>query len=554
MSRHLALALVLLPFGGIASAADVELASRIDRVTVFPDAAQVTRVAAVDLAAGPSTLVLRGLPATLDPGSLRVEGKGSAAFAIGSVDSRVTPGDAKPVVDPALEGRIEALRREREDLDARHATAEARRAMIERYAQASPEKLSAESKPLEIGQWAAAWEAVGTGLAAVHRDLRDLRRRIADVDTEIAALERARPRPPRPGAPKRDVIVAVEAGAPLKGEVTVTYRVAGASWTASYDARLDSGGKGREPSLDFTRRAEVSQRTGEDWTDVVLSVSTARVARNASPPDLPPVIAQFYEPPRPVPMTRRSAGETAEAPNQRLSAPMPAAAPPMEAAKDLEAHVEAGAFQATFTAPGRVDVAQDGAMKSFVLAKRSLQPTLEVKAAPVIDETAYLEASFMQQDQAPLLPGQVSLHRDGTFVGRSRIGLIAPGDRVDLGFGVDDLVKIERAPLRRRESEPGWIGNAKTDLVEFKTTVRNLHATPMRITIVDRVPVSENSAITVETLRETTPPTKPQVDDKRGVMAWSYDYAAGDAKDIRLSYRIRWPADRDLALQPRPLR
>lgn len=551
MSRPFSLALVLVPLSGAAWAAQIDLASRIDRVTVFPDAAQVTRVAAIDLPAGTSTLILRGLPATLDPASLRVEGRGSASFAIGSVDSRMTPGEAKPVVDAALESRIEALRREKEDVEARIATADTRRAMIERYSQASPEKLSAESRPLEVAQWSAAWDAVSAGLAAVHKDLRDLRRRAAELDGEISALERARPRPPRPGAPKRDVLVAVEAAAALKGEVTLTYRVGGAAWSASYDARLDSGDKGREPSLDLTRRAEVSQRTGEDWSDVVLSVSTVRVARNASPPDLPPVVAQLYEPPRPMPAAR-GASQMLEADRkvQVMAAPAPATVP----AQEVQASVEAGAFQATFTAPGRVDVAQDGAVKSFVLSRRSLKPALAVKAAPVVDETAYLQASFSHEDQAPLLPGQVSLHRDGTFVGRARVGLVAPGDKVDLGFGADDRVKIERSPLRRRESEPGWIGNAKTDLSEFKTTVRNLHATPMRITIVDRVPVSENSAVTVETLRETTPPTQAQVDDKRGVMAWSYDYAPGETKEIRLSYRVRWPADRDLSLEPRPVR
>jgi hypothetical protein len=40
-------------------------------------------------------------------------------------------------------------------------------------------------------------------------------------------------------------------------------------------------------------------------------------------------------------------------------------------------------------------------------------------------------------------------------------------------------------PLRRREAESSWIGQTKTDLREFKTTVRNLHEQPIRISVIE---------------------------------------------------------------------
>jgi hypothetical protein len=107
--------------------------------------------------------------------------------------------------------------------------------------------------------------------------------------------------------------------------------------------------------------------------------------------------------------------------------------------------------------------------------------------------------------------------------------------------------------LRRREDGPGWLGQSKTDLREFKTTIRNLHLQPMRITIIDRVPYAENTAITVEQLRETTPPTERQVEDKRGVMAWIWDYQPGESREVRLGYRLKWPAEREIKTEPKPL-
>ncbi|KAA2236759.1 mucoidy inhibitor MuiA family protein [Salinarimonas soli] len=537
MRVRVALFLLLAP--GPVSAAEIELPSRVDRVTVFPDAAQVTRTAVLDLPPGASTLLLRGLPAGLDPDSIRVTGVGGGALAIGAVDVRAVPGDLNPALDRDLERRLQALRDEREAVAGRVAALEVKRAAIETYAKASPEKLSPEARPLDVAQWPLAWDAIGAGLAAVNEDIRVAGVRARDLEAEIAALEGARSRPIRPGAPKRDVTVAVEAGAALKGALEVTYRIAGAAWTPAYDARLDLRDK---PALELVRRAGVRQRTGEDWSDVVLQVSTVRARGGAAAPDLPPIQAQIEE--RPQPLAR----STMAAPAPKLQAEADAVA-----ARQVEATLESGPFQATFTVPGRVSVAGDGATKTLVLSRQAHAPALLARAVPVLDETAYLEASFVHREDAPLLPGEVAVTRDGTFVGRTRLKLTAPGETVALGFGIDDRVKVTRVPLSRREGETGWIGTARTDQREFKTTVRNLHPMPLRIIVQDRLPFSENAALTIEALRENTPPTERQVDDRRGVMGWTWDYAPGEAREIRFGYRLRWPSDKEITFEPRPV-
>ncbi len=535
--------------------ADIELPSRIDRVTVFPDAAIVTRVAPLAIQGGASTVVLRGLPAAIDPASIRVEGDGASVFTIAGIDVRTTPGDARPVIDAELEDKLRGLREQREGTQGRIAAIEGKKAVIERYAQASPEKLSNEAKPLEVAQWATAWNAIGDGLAQANDELRTLRARVNDLDAQIAALERARPQPTRPGAPKRDVLVALEANAPVAGELRISYRVAGAGWTALYDARLETGARETKPSLEIVRRAQVAQRTGEDWEDVQLSVSTVRVNRGTAAPDLPPLQVSFPEAALAAQDAMRRA---APAPHQgvasearRLFGEEFADSQP---AKEQQAVLQSAAFQATFHVPGRVRVPQDGASKNFVLSQRAVAPTLSIRAAPVVDETAYLQTSFVNEDEAALLPGEVALHRDGAYVGRARLKLVAPGDTVELGFGADDKVKITRVPLHRRESEPSWIGQTKSDVSEFKTTVKNLHGGPMRITVIDRVPFSENAALTVEVLRDITPPTERQSENKRGVMAWSSDYGPGEQKEIRFGYRIQWPADKSVVFAPKPTR
>lgn len=559
MRSHIAAALILAP--GLAAAAETELSSRIDRVTVFPDGAVVTRLGKADLMQGVSQIVLRGLPATIDPASIRVEGKGDGSFSVGAVDVRVTPGDAKPVLDTVLEEKLKTLRDEKEKLSGQIGAIEAKRATIERFAQVGPDKLGPDGKALPVADWPAVFEAIGTALVKVQDELRGTRNRLSDVDAEIAALERARPQAGRPGAPKRDVAISVEALQPVAAEFTVTYRVTGANWTPTYEARLTTTGE--KPEIALTRRAEIRQRTGEAWDDVALSLSTTRSAGGTRAPDLTPMQVAFFEPPvvyesrprlgaAPAPMAARAKAEAEVAADalakqsQRSAAPKPA--------EIQVATIEAGAYQANFQVPGRATIPQDGSSKTVTLTQRKAEATLAARTVPELEQKAYLEAGFVHEEEAPLLAGRVALHRDGTYVGMGQFNLVAPGDKVELGFGADDRIKVSFAPVKRRENEPGWLGQTRTDLREFRTVVKSLHAKPVRITVLERIPFSESSAITVETIAaQTTPPTEKQVGDRRGVASWTFDLAPGAEKEIKLAYRIKWPGDRELSYEEQPL-
>lgn len=552
MKTGLAAALIFAP--SLAGAAEIELASRIDSVTVYPDGAVVTRLGKASLLEGVSQIVLRGLPASVDPASIRVEAQGDGSFAIGAVDVRQVPGEARPALDQVLEGKIRVLQGEKAKLAGEISAIEAKRATIENFGKVGPDKLGEGGKVLPVSDWPAVFDAIGTALVKVQGELLTLRNRISDLDAEIAALEKARPLAPRAGQPRRDVAIAVEAKAPVAADIAVSYRVAGASWLPVYEARLTTG-SANAAEIAFTRRAELRQRTGEDWNEVAVELSTTRSAQGTRAPELTPLRIAFYEPPvvyeERARLQRQDSERTARSPALAI-APAPVtpdqalgAAEPKKAEVQT-ASVSAGAYQASFKVPGRITVPQDGSSKAVVLTQGKVKPELSARATPELEEKAYLEASFNHEDEAPLLAGEVYLHRDGAYIGKGRLGQVAPGDKVELGFGADDRLKVTRVPVRRRENDSGWLGSTRTDQREFKTVVKSLHAQPVKLTVTERVPFSENSAITVELLSQSTPPTEKQVGDKRGVSAWSFELAPGAQKEIRLAYRIKYPGDREV--------
>ena len=145
----------------------------------------------------------------------------------------------------------------------------------------------------------AAWDAVVTARLALSdvraaRELALLERLAAvraDVESARLAIELLREREARGstarGAKHHELWKAIDielATAPGSGEVRmrIEYQVPAARWAPSYVARLDETGARVE------LRALVAQRTGEDWVDVALVLSTAEPAQLAELPELAP--------------------------------------------------------------------------------------------------------------------------------------------------------------------------------------------------------------------------------------------------------------------------
>lgn len=549
-ARCLATTSLVLVTAALASpswAADVDATSAIDTVTVYPDGATVTRVIAIDLGSGDSTLVAKDFPLSLDPSSLRVEGEAGAKLTIGTIDAR-PPRAAPPVNLPELDKRIEALKDERADLQGAIDAAAARRKFAQRFAEASPAGLGDKGEARPITEWRAAFTAVAEEVATAETAIRDAGRKQREIDRQIAQLEADRSaKPPS----KLEVRIDVASAAATKATLRVTYTVRNARWLPLYDARLDTGAKDRKPQLELVRRAEVTQSTGEDWSNVTLGVSTVRVARGGSAPELNSLVAQYLQVPKPqADMVMPSA---APAPRQMKSfaGKKEEALEQRERADEQQAIAEVGDFQATFKIPGRVSLGAAEGAKSLRIASVSVPADLGVRAAPVQDPTAFLEASFKQSDDTTLLPGKVAIYRDGVFVGHGKLSGSVKDDIVRLGFGADDKVRVERAVLKRNEGSAGLIvTTSKTDERAFKTIVRNGHDFPIHVAIEDQLPVSENDEIAVEMLPATTPPTARDIRDKRGVLEWSFDAKPGEVKDINFAWRVRWPKDKSMVIVP----
>ncbi len=560
--------MVSLAFLGLAArveAAELEAVSRPVTVIVFPSGAEVSRIANVKLDKGEHTIIFRDLPAAAVESSIRVEGKATGKLEIGSVDSRrmfVPQADAAAAESERrkIEEELERANDEKAALEAQTLASETQKSLIANLT--SLPTRPAPAAGAERGEdWPAVLALIASGTVEAQRldleaqaKLREVGRRIEDLEKKLASLA--------PAAEERtEVKVNVSADAPLEADMTVRYQVPHASWTPHYDARLATGAKTVAPRLDLTRRATITQRTGESWDNVAITLSTTRPTAGASAPLLEPMTVDFEPEYKPRPMTMApSSGTGRMAAEQEAAAPAPAEAARDEdalgglakkraIAEDRGAEIVTAPFQALYAVPGRLTVPNTGEAKRVTLLAEAIEPQLSVRTVPREDAKAYLYAKLVLPKGSPLLPGAVSLFRDGTFVGTTRLPVLSPGEEHDLGFGADDLVRVKYSVSEEKRGETGLISTSRTDSRNYKLSIKNMHERAIGYTALDRIPVSKNDQIRVE-LSAKPAPSKQDVDDKRGVLAWEGTLEPDQEQVIDFGYRVSWPSAKSVVYGP----
>jgi len=554
----LGLGFVVLAFAAMPVwAAEMTIPSKVDTVTVFPSGAEIARVFDVNLAAGAHVLVLSDLPAAVVESTIRVEGEMAGGLEIGSVDARpivVKVLGAGAVSDESERKRIEddikRLRDERGAQDGIIAAANAQKALAENLSRLPLAGQGRADGSMPDLDWNAIFELIGQRIGQAAKAVQEAQVKQRTLDEQTKVLEQKLQHEPPEEWERTEVRIYVEAAGPAQGRLRVRYQVARAGWTPIYDARLTTGAKNKDASLTIARRAAITQESGEDWTDADLTLSTTRPGGTTSAPELMPLKVTFRPEFKPMAapqsmMRNRRADEDAPMGGAASSAdgvPAQAPVPVVESG----AAVETMPYQTTFRIPSRITVKSGVGQKKVFVAAETPKPSLMVRSAPKKDTIAYLHAKFVHDGIAPLLPGEVSLYRDGVFIGRGQLPLIVQGEETELGFGQDDAVKIARVELKRAKGESGIIAASATDEQHYKITVKNFHDWAMPVTIVDQMPVSEDDKIVVELLPMTTEPTERNYDDKLGLLAWTYELKPQEEKAIALSYELKWPAKRDI--------
>lgn len=545
---------------GTAYGAPLTVPSQLKAVTVYSDRAVLTRAARADIPTGTSELVLAALPAALMDESLQVSGRGLVGVTLLDVNARVTFVETTP--DPrlrTLEDDLAALRREDTALAARLAQVDQQRALLQKIeaAMTAPpprDAVSAAPRP-SFEEWQKLLAFQSDNLGRLAAEQQALQRQRTELAARITAAEAQLNEVRGRGTARRSqktvtIRVAAERAGTL--DLTATYAVPGASWAPAYDARLRSESR----SIDLTYYGVIRNATGEDWTNLALTLSTARPGLGGGAPELTPWIVDVA---RPMPMAApldavqlsefrvetkprsRAATKSALAGASEAAAP-----PPLELA---QASVEAGATSATFRVESPVSLPSDGSTQKVAILSTRLPATLRYETTPKLMEAAFLSASALNGSEYPLLAGTVNAFLDDTFVASSHLKAVMPGERFDLALGADEAIAVKRKVVNRFTEDTGLTNRGRRITYEFLITLTNNKKSPERILLREGVPVSRDEKIVVKLLTPAerdigaTEGQKEVTREPEGRLAWRIELKPGEKREIPLKLSVEHPGD-----------
>jgi uncharacterized protein (TIGR02231 family) len=545
------LSLLILGLAAPAARAELTAVTAPKQVTVFPDGARVTREGSLSLPAGVNQVVFPDLPFTVVESSLRLTVDGPQGTKLYGVSLRndYTP-DVVEKRTRLLKDKLQALLDKKTDLsdqmDSRKAEMDLLKALADKGDKSARDQ--GPNRPTALLDFTASVKAVGGRLALLTALNRKDERSIRSLDDQITALEREISRRGSPSKEKRTAEADLELPEAGMAHFTLTYQVNQASWKPLYDLRLETEKDKPALSLDFN--AGIRQTTGEDWTGVLLTLSTVRPAEGTQVPDPTNWWLDFV--PRDFNQTRNfqskylsnSFGIDAQIRPEIAGIPAASAAaiPEPAPAQVVTAQTIQSAYAMDFSIPVRRDIPSDGTDHRVAIAQNFQTVDLNLVAVPRLSQAAYLEAHVTYGGEQALLPGDAQLFRNGDFVGTTQLASRSPGETFDLGFGQDEQVRVERRMEKNQEGAAGGFGDVNKGERQYRwvTTVANYHSGPQTIQVREQLPRSRQKDISVEQTQVSPKPLDEDT-DKPGLLRWNLSLAPKEKAKITFGYKVKYP-------------
>lgn len=535
---------------------------RVEAVTVYRGQAMVMRAVDVPSAGGSGLveLVVTELPATIEPASLFAEGISGAK--VQSVRYR-----ARPVVADVNEN-VRALDAKIVELQGA-LTANARQAGLIEEQKKYVESLQGFVAPTAATEFKSGVLNAKT-VQEISTFIMGERAKFAERELALAAekqglekqlaLANAERQKLTAGSSKtlHEAVITLnkDGGA---GRVNLYYIVNNATWSPSYVARRDSRSQnndGKTVQLEYF--ADITQLSGEDWSDAALTLSTATPSLASDGPKLLPMTLALANPQADAEVARtrelmsksyddakkelrdkqamlneamnRAPGRPENAPSQtraqtastgggsfgqwrddatelkvRLTKDINLAAADdqlldLVASRsilrkgDVIKPARSEGLSVTYSLPGKISVPSRDDHQLVQITAAKLPANFAKVASPALTSYVYDEASVTNSSNMVLLAGPLTTYADGAFVGRGDMATITAGEHFTVGFGIDSSLRAYRDLVERTESTQG--GNRVIN-VSYRLRLENFGSTPAQVRLQDRLPLSPSKDLTI---------------------------------------------------------
>ncbi|KAJ3512382.1 hypothetical protein NMY22_g15349 [Coprinellus aureogranulatus] len=516
-----------------------EQEGKISGVSVYSDRAEISRPYRFLVVAGQNKVIILGLPYTLDESSVCVEGKGEAT--IHGVTISPTTSDPTP---PTTSPELVALEDKREEATVSLSRYTKMLARLDRYLESRTEHhggthnaIPEDVLPL-LDSYGLVVEKYDAKVLALNRELKTIDKDIAEAQSALQKL------------------VDVNPSRPLKATISLR------DWRGKPETTVRNRAHTEleETPVEVSYKAAIQQDTGEDWTDVSITLETAKPSFGLTLPALNTWNISVYNPPpappppapaafAPPASSYRRAGYSviwqmsSEKEDQRISssarrshAPPPPPSRRQVAMQFAAASVASnGNVNTTFKVPGLFSIPSDGVAHNVTIANLKPEAKLSWLAVSQVNTRVHLTTRIKNNSEYTLLAGPSSVYVDRSDVAKSAISLVSPQETFTCALWyvspfppfvisthrpllrLDPSIRLSTPPQTKNFSTSGLL--SKTSLTSFtqRITMHKTTATAIKdLKILARIPVSQDAQINVKLVSPSLPsPSGPPTSSSR---------------------------------------
>ena len=282
--------LIILSFlGHLLSAQPKNLNTNIERVTVFFTGAQVIRTATTPLSIGKTELVFKGLTPNLDTRSVQVRGEGD--FTVLSVTPRTNFLESATKRDTIsdLQQQLEVLQDRTVMENNRLSVLQQEETFLQRN---QVQMLGVQNSALKLDDLKQTIEYQRLRLSEILNKKFDIQKDLSKIRIDIGRINgQLQEMNAHKNTITSEIVVVVDAKSAASAKFYLSYVVPYAGWIPTYDLRV----KDIATPLSMKMKANVQQATGEDWKDVVLTLSSGNPMESGIKPELQPWKLGFYQ-------------------------------------------------------------------------------------------------------------------------------------------------------------------------------------------------------------------------------------------------------------------
>lgn len=524
------------------NAREVEL--KVQDVTLYESSAGVLRSGKINLEPGINELMIRNLPVALQDESLVASVETAGASVVGSstwIETGVVIHN-KDVLE--LQKKIRVLEREIEDYESRNSNlGNLRRILVDtrsKLTEMISKNLFYKKNEVDAKKWfqtlsgnRQAIQVVLSSDQEVGRTIKDLRKKLSELQDKLSVILSLSEKSSR----ITKILVSFTEAEKKEVKLNLTYRTGGVSWKPFYSVRMD----GRE-KIEFEYLAEINQESGEDWNNINLLLSTSSPDISGRRPRLfsQRVYDQKKKTDKDGLVTFQSQSITEES-NIVSEMESPEAGTDPTTGNSEES---GSGFLFRYSKP--ITLFSRKESKKLSLVSFTTDATFTALYVPALKHYPLIKGSFKNISGFPIIPGETAVFRQAGMVGKSGFGYISPGEKAEISFGSENEVRA----IYRKESnqtKEGILSGTKVVEKLIRVELENFGKESRTISFQESIPVSgvENVKVSIDSV---TTPGYAEVRKDSGILEWKLDLRPSQKQEIKLKYKVNFPAEFDLNL------